>query len=209
MKTMSVVGRVSAVGFGAVLLAAAGTAIAAADEDYGSSDVDVRVEVPAIETPGVLALTIDSEGTAVLEESGSTDLVRQFTGTLPAVTVSDTRDPQDIQDGAVWYVLGTATDFVGDEGQADIPAANLGWDPQILTDDSDGLVFAGEEVETVIDGGEGLGPEADDAELFASTIDSRATAPGAWTANASLFLRTTPDVAPGSYASTITLSLFE
>ena len=30
-----------------------------------------------------------------------------------------------------------------------------------------------------------------------------------WTANASLFLKTGADVAPGSYSSTLTLSLFE
>ena len=49
-----------------------------------------------------------------------------------------------------------------------------------------------------------------DQELLALAIDSGAIASeGQWTANANLFLRTPATVAPGSYSSTLTLSLFE
>jgi hypothetical protein len=49
-----------------------------------------------------------------------------------------------------------------------------------------------------------------DQELLALAIDSEAVASeGQWTANADLFLRTASTVAPGSYRSTLTVSLFE
>ena len=118
-----------------------------------------------------------------------------------------------VGDAAAWYVLGTTSEFVGDAGQAPIAAGHLGWRPNLVDGGESGLVAVGDEVVTVIDaptqgGINNVGLV--DQELFASAWDSEDVASdGAWTANADLFLRTSSDVAPGNYRSTLTLSLFE
>jgi hypothetical protein len=82
---MRILNRGAIVGFTAVLAVAAGSA-AAADE-LGSDDVVVTVEIPEIEEPGVLALTVATDSAALVEE-GSDELERHFSGTLPTVTVT-------------------------------------------------------------------------------------------------------------------------
>lgn len=198
--------RASAVTIGSLMLVGvAGVAMAA---EYDSGDIDVEVEIVELETPGVLAMSVAGTSTT-LTETGSTDLVRQFTGTLPTVTVTDTRDPADIPTGVGWYVLGSATDFAGDAGQPDLGAQHLGWSPALIDGGDAGLVTEGDQVDTVLDDGpDNVGLV--DQELLALAIDSQAVASeGQWTANASLFLRTPATVAPGNYGSTLTLSLFE
>lgn len=190
----------------AMLVTVAGAAVA--EQQHGGSDVDVTVAIAEIDEPGVLALSVDGTS-AVLTEDGSDATVRQFTGTLPTVTVTDTRSPDEIPAGAGWYVLGTATDFVGDAGQPAIGADHLGWTPRLLDGGEQGLVAEGDPVATVLDGGpDGVGLQ--DQELLALAADSQAIATeGRWTATADLALRTEASVAPGAYASTVTLSLFE
>src|SRR4051812_41631218 len=89
----------------AAVLAGMAAAPAAAQADPGdSADVDVNVDITPIKVPGVLALTV--AGNAVsLQENGSDLLVRQFTGTLPTVTVTDTRTADEIPAGSSWAVL--------------------------------------------------------------------------------------------------------
>lgn len=196
--------RVSAVTAGALMLASV-AGVAVAEENHGESGVSVNVEIPEIEEPGLLALSVSGTTTA-LTEDGSDPLVRQFTGTLPSVTVTDTRSPEEIPDGAFWYVLGTSTDFTGDAGQEAISAGHLGWAPRLIDGGESGLVAEGDEVGTVLDAGPGLV----DQELLALAADSAAVAEeGQWTADADLFLRTPTTVASGNYAATLTLSLFE
>ncbi len=49
-----------------------------------------------------------------LTETGVDPTVREFTGTLPTVTVTDTRIyPDRISPDAFWYVLGSSSDFAG------------------------------------------------------------------------------------------------
>lgn len=206
MRKREFAARTSAVVVGALLLT--GLASAAAAEEYGSDDVDVNVDIAAIEGPGVLAMSVGGTS-ATLTETGSTELVRQFTGTLPTVTVTDTRSADEIPAGAGWYVLGSSTDFVGNAGQAAIGAKYLGWTPALIDGGDAGLVTEGDPVGTAVDGGpNGVGLV--DQELLALALDSGAIASeGQWTANAQLFLRTPATVAPGSYSSTLTLSLFE
>jgi hypothetical protein len=191
------------------VLACGATAIASAADD--GSDVDVNVDIVPIEEPGVLALTVAADSTSLVE-SGSTATVRQFTGTLPTVTVTDTRRPEDIPAGAGWSVLGSATAFTGAAGQAPIPAGNLGWAPQLVAGDQEGLVSAGLDVQTVLDTPTQPGNNVGlvDQELLFATFDSGAiVTEGQWSANAQLFLRTPATVAAGSYTSKLTLSLFE
>lgn len=204
--------RLAAAVLGAVALAVGGGALAAtAAEEQGEGDVDVKVDIAPVEQPGVLAMSI--AGTSVtLTESGSTALTRQFVGSLPRVTVADTRTPAEIPEGAYWYVLGTASDFVGSAGQPEITAGHLGWRPSLIDGGASGLVAVGDEVMTVLD--EETLPGNDvglvDEELLAMAADSEEIATeGRWTAEADLFLKTDVAVAPGGYSSVLTLSLFE
>jgi hypothetical protein len=183
---------------------------AASAEPGDSEDVRVTVDIEEIREPGVLAMTIAGDSVA-LSEDGSTLLIRQFVGTLPTVTVTDTRTTEEVPAGAAWAVLGSASDFVGDAGQAPISAGHLGWRPNLIDGGETGQVAAGEEVVTVLDEptqpGNNVGLQ--DQELLFSTFDSGAVTGDSYTCNANLFLRTPVDVAPGTYTSTVTLSLFE
>jgi hypothetical protein len=175
-----------------------------------SDDVRVTVDIEEIREPGVLAMSIAGDSVA-LAENGSTLLVRQFVGTLPTVTVTDTRTAQEVPDGAAWAVLGSATDFAGDAGQPAIGAGHLGWTPNLIDGGDTGLVTEGEEVVTVLDEPTQPGNNVGlvDQELLVSTFDSEAVTGDSYSVNANLFLRAPADVAAGSYTSTLTLSLFE
>jgi len=191
---------------GGLMLAGVGTAAFAefpnADD---SGDVDVKVNIAATDD-GALSLTVAGTETT-LTESGTTASYRQFTGALPNVTVTDTRE--DVPAGVAWYVVGQASNFVGTAGQADITPDHLGWAPNLVTADN-GEVAEGDVVDTALDGGvNNVGLVGQ--ELLALALDSgeAQAASGQWTANAGLTLKTPVNVAPGSYTSTLTLSLFE
>jgi hypothetical protein len=204
-RRLIVVGAAMAVLVGGMALPSPASA-----EPGDSEDVRVTVEVTEIREPGVLALTIAGDSVA-LSEDGSTLLIRQFVGTLPTVTVTDTRTPEEVPAGAAWAVLGNATEFVGNAGQPAISAGHLGWRPNLIDGGDAGQVTEGEEVVTVLDEptqpGNNVGLQ--DQELLVSTFDSAAVTGDSYTVNANLFLRAPADVAPGTYTSTLTLSLFE
>jgi hypothetical protein len=183
---------------------------AAVADPGDSSDVDVTVDITPIKVPGVLALTVAGSAVA-LRENDSTPTVRQFTGTLPTVTVTDTRTADEIPAGSSWAVLGSSSDFTG-TGLAPITADHLGWKPRLVdAGDSAGQVSEGEEVVTSLDQptqpGNNVG--LTDQELLVSTYDSASVTGGAYSVNADLFLRTPADVQAGSYQAKLTLSLFE
>ncbi|SFR70310.1 hypothetical protein SAMN05428970_0911 [Agromyces sp. CF514] len=190
---------------GLMLVGVGSAAFAAYPDPEGSSGVDVKVDIASVEN-GALSLTVANTETT-LTETGSTAQYRQFTGALPDVTVTDTRD--EVPAGVFWYVTGQAGSFTGENGQPAITADHLGWSPALLTD-NDGEVAAGDVVGTALDAAPnnvGLTGE----ELLALSLDSESAsaASGQWTANAGLVLKTPVDVAPGSYTSLLTLSLFE
>ncbi|WP_433532966.1 hypothetical protein ACQPYA_13730 [Micromonospora sp. CA-263727] len=195
---------------GALLAGSVAMASPALAEPGDESDVQVTVDIEPIREPGVLAMSVAADSVA-LTEDGSTLLVRQFVGTLPTVTVTDTRTADEVPEGAAWAVLGSATDFVGSAGQAPIGAGHLGWKPRLIDGGDTGLVSEGEEVVTVLDEATQPGNNVGlvDQELLVSTFDSGAVAGDAYSVNADLFLRTPGDVAAGAYTSTLTLSLFE
>jgi hypothetical protein len=190
--------------------------LAAAEDQLDTDDVEVKVTISELDG-GVLAMSVDDDETT-LAESGSTALVRQFTGALPTVTVTDTRDPDDIPAGVFWYVLGSASDFEGDDNQPDISAKNLGWAPELDASVDPGEVMQGDPVGSLLDL-DPTDPDYDDdaelaglidAELLAMAWDSATAAPtGEWSATADLTLKTEATVAAGNYTSTLTLSLFE
>ncbi|MDQ1175893.1 hypothetical protein AB6V29_15315 [Microbacterium sp. 20-116] len=187
---------VAALGVG-ILAAAGGGSAFAADEDT----VDVQVEIAPAAEPGVLALTVADDATTLTEgEASGTD--RTFTGTLPTVTVTDTRLPENVDPEAYWYVMGAISDFAGDAGQPAISSADsFGWYPTIVAGDS-ALVAPGDPVDPGIGG-------FVDAELLANADNSAAAAGGAYSASAGLVLQTPATVAPGAYSATITLTLLE
>jgi len=199
--------RIAAASAGTMVLAGVATA-ALAEENHGESSVDVEVDIAEISEPGILALSVGGTST-VLTETGAEDLVREFTGTLPIVTVTDTRSPEDIPDGAAWYVMGSATDFTAADGQDPIGAGHLGWVPRLIDGGEAGLVGEGDPVDTVLDPGpNNVGLV--DQELLASVWNSgQVASEGQWTATADIFLRMPAVVAAGAYTSTLTLSLFE
>lgn len=203
--------RLHVVTAGAVLASVAAFPAAAHAEDGDSAGVQVTVDIAEIREPGVLALSVAGNAVA-LTENGSTLLVRQFTGTLPTVTVTDTRTAEEVPAGASWAVLGSSTNFTGSAGQAPITADHLGWKPHLVDGgESGGLVVEGEEVVTVLDDptqpGNNVG--LTDQELLVSTFDSAAVAGDSYAVDADLYLRTPADVTAGQYTATLTLSLFE
>jgi hypothetical protein len=205
MSKKSMAARCAVGVIGGLMLAGVGVAAFADPSENGSGDVDVTVDIASTET-GALSLTVAGTETT-LTETGSTASFRQFTGALPNVTVTDTRE--DVDAGVFWYVTGQASDFVGAAGQTSITPDHLGWTPSIVTA-NDGEVAEGDAVGTSIDGGvNGVGLVGQ--ELLALALDSAdaQAASGQWTATANLVLKTPVTVAPGSYTSTLTLSLFE
>lgn len=202
------VARWSAIAAGVAIFASSAGA-AFAETPHGNEDIDVSVSIPKTSESGVLAMSIAGTSTA-LTENGSDALVRQFTGTLPTVTVTDTRTAAEIEPGVGWYVLGTATELTGDAGQAPIGAEHLGWAPRLIDGGDAGLVTEGDPVQTVLDTDAPDPFGLVDQELFAMALDSaEIAAEGQWTATADLTLRTGATVAPGAYSGTLTLSLFE
>lgn len=200
--------RILALGAGCTLLLGVGTAAVAETTQQDASDVQVNVDIAKIDEPGVLAMSV-AGGSMTLAEKGSTELIRQFTGSLPTVTVTDTRSAEQIPDGAAWYVLGSASSFTAGSGSSLIDASHLGWAPKLIDGGDSGLVTEGEEVGTVVDQApDNVGLV--DQELLAMAFDSQAVhEEGSWSVGADLFLRTGADVVPGSYTSKLTLSLFE
>ncbi|MFF4129587.1 hypothetical protein ACFYYP_39240 [Microbispora rosea] len=191
-------------------LALAGAATPAmADDDPATGGVDVSVNIQPTTTPGQLSMTVADNNGVSLQENGSDAAARQFTGTLPTVTVTDTRTPEEIPAGEYWAVVGQASQFVAaDDPAKTIGPEYLGWKPHLISDSSTGAVAAGEPVSSVVSDGTGA-PEVGlkGQELLVSSADS-AEEIGTSQVNADLALRTPADVAAGEYHSTITLSLF-
>lgn len=187
---------------GMLLLGAAGAAVA---DELDSGEVDVTVDIAALPPVGALTMSVAADATALTEVTSGDDELREFTGILPTVTVSD--DREEVPDGAFWYVVGQSSAFTA-AGVPELGPEHLGWTPHLLTE-NDGEVAEGPEVGTVFDDApNNVGLEGE--EFLALALDSgEARATGEWQANADLTLKTPIDVAPGNYSATITLTLWE
>nr|SBO94183.1 hypothetical protein BN4615_P3699 [Nonomuraea gerenzanensis] len=192
-----------------VALAGVGVAGPAVADDDPEKGIDVTVTIEPSTTAGQVSMTVADSGGVSLQEDGSNAAARQFVGTLPTVTVTDTRRPEEIPAGDFWAVVGQASEFTATSGSAPpIGPQYLGWRPHLLTGSSSGAVEAGEPVSSVISDGSGapaVGLQGQ--ELLVSTANS-ADEIGTWQVNADLALRTPADVTAGEYRSTLTLSLF-
>jgi len=207
MANRGVVLRASAAVLGGILLTGVAGAAFAEDIVGDPDDVDVNVTIEEITEPGVLAMTVGGDSVSLAESASADPGVREFHGELPTVTVTDTRTAEEIPDGAYWYVIGTATDFVGDSGQDPISAGHLGWSPEVEDPEGTGVVAPGDTVDTVLDSPpNNVGLVGQELLAMASTSEE---AIGSWNATADLLLKVPSTVAPGGYASTLTLSLFE
>lgn len=198
---------VAAGALGAVLLGVVATATVATAEP--GDDLGVPVTV-TIEDQGELSLSVASTDPVALSEiEGVTD-AREFRGTLPTVTVSDTRS--DVPEGVGWAVVGSASDFTdaGDPTKT-FGGEHLGWTPRLLSAANEG-VGEGDAISSVVDDGTGaatVGLEGEEL-LFSAWDSSEVQAvSGTWQATADLVLRTPADIPSGQYGSTLTLSLFE
>ncbi|MFI6741685.1 hypothetical protein ACIBI9_53000 [Nonomuraea sp. NPDC050451] len=209
MKTNRTTQILAAAMLGVALAAGVGVAGPAAADDDPGKGIDVSVTIEPNTTPGQVSMTVADNGGVALQENGSNAAARQFVGTLPTVTVTDTRRPEDIPAGDFWAVVGQAGEFTATSGSAPpIGPQYLGWRPRLLSGSSSGAVEAGEPVSSVISDGSGaptVGLQGQ--ELLVSTANS-ADEIGTWQVNADLALRTPADVAAGEYHSTLTLSLF-
>lgn len=199
----------AATAIAALATSLAGGAALAAPGENGEVSADGVLLTVDIEDEGALSMSVDTSTPVVLAENGSDDEVRQFTGTLPTVTVTDTRAESPA--GAYWSVIGNTGDFVDvDDATSTISGTYLGWAPALVeVPVGDDLVSEGEAVESEADGGTGVVGGYD---LLVSAFDSEGAREygSEWKANAALSLRVpVAEAAPGSYESTLTLSLFE
>ena len=191
-------------------LALAGVAVPAmAADDPDTNGIDISVNIAPIRVPGEVSMTVADNNGVTLTENGTDAAARQFTGTLPTVTVTDTRLPDEIPAGDFWAVVGQSSQFVatGDPAKT-IGPEYLGWAPHLRSGSTTGSVAAGEPVSSVVSDGTGapaVGLQGQ--ELLISTANS-ADEIGTHQVNADLALRTPVDVAAGEYHSTLTLSLF-
>lgn len=197
--------QVTTTAFGILLLAATGSTAATAEKVVDGGSVDVTVDVADRFPSGILALSVAVDSAALTEVDSGDPMVREFTGILPEVTVTDTRSEVP---GAPWYVLGTASDFTS--GSDTITADHLGWSPT-LTYDYGPEVQPGGDVSSVADDPGSKGLAYADGELLYVNYDQIATYDqGSWSASAGLQLKVdAKDVAAGRYTSVLTLSLFE
>ncbi|MDQ1123570.1 hypothetical protein [Microbacterium trichothecenolyticum] len=200
--------RIAVATVGALVLV--GTAGAAFAAEVGDQDVNVSVDIPAVDGPGSLSLTVAGTSATLTESASGNPEVRQFDGALPTVTVTDTREVADIPADHFWYVVGQASAFTGPNG-ASISADHLGWTPRLVDGGDTGLVAEGEAVATSEDTGEDAVGLVDQ-ELLYTALESAAvkqSGESSWTADAALTLKTDAGVTPGAYTSKLTLSLFE
>jgi hypothetical protein len=195
----------------AALLVSGGSAVAVAAQPGTDTDIGVDVDITSLTPPGAVTMTV-APGRATLTENGSTDTVRQFTGSLPQVTVTDTRTADQLASGGAWYILGSSSAFTA-EGGATIGADHIGWSPRLVSGD-DTSVSVGGDVGTSLDPNTGTDAATNrglvDKELLALG-DPQSVPDGgvSSTATADLTLKVEPTVKAGTYSAVITLSLFE
>jgi hypothetical protein len=159
--------------------------------NLGSSQIQLSANDASAPYTGNLALSVGSGTSAALAQvdpesaAGHPALASDatghrhawvFTGSLSGISVQDTRPSE-----AGWKLTGQATSFAN--GTVSVPAANLGWDPKLVTTGSDA---EGTVVLASADKGNGLGTAN-----FSSALELRI-----------------PDTSPaGNYSSTLTLTL--
>lgn len=175
------------------------TARASGTPGPDAGDIPVTADIPGLpgagDGPGTLAFTV-APGSVDLGEARNRGDRLALTGSLPGVTVTDTRP------AGAWTVTGRASDLAGSgtaQG-ATVPAAHLGWAPHLVGVSSPATTAVpGERVAPALAGGAGL---AGPARLASGTGQGSASL------GADLELQVPVDTTAGGYAGTLTVSLF-
>ena len=168
-------------------------------EDGGPSDADgIPVDVSIVDQAGALMLTVGDYGDGVtLTADGERPDRWRYSGDLPKVTVTDSRNAEQAAGGG-WAVTGQSTDFTSTEGT--ITADHLGWVPRVLSPRAG--VTAGPAPTTALDGGAGLSTPS---RLASATAEGRR---GTAELDAKLVLDAPVGTAEGDYSARVTVSLF-
>jgi hypothetical protein len=208
---------------GALILAGFGSAAFADPIDPVGPDGTgvVLLELEAEGEGGLWMSVADDQETLVEDTAQAVGGVRVFEGTLPTVTVSDTRTGSEVPEpgDVYWYVTGEVADFVHDDLTTTIPGHQLGWAPAMTTNPG-GDVDPGDLVCSSVDDTDGAstnecvggteGGIQGGSDLLFWALDSGDANPfKAWSAQAALTLKTSGVVLPGHYAADLTLTLME
>ena len=161
-----------------------------------SDGIEIEATVPE-EADGYLSLSIADDDTVTLGEATNAGDRLVMSGTLPTVTVTDSRTEEQAS-GTGWALAGRASDLVGEQGS--IGADHLGWTPSLVSE-RDG-VTAGPDVHSVLSGGGGL---AAPQRLAEATHAGRT---GSTSVSSQVQLEVPVDTEPGSYTGAVTVSLF-
>lgn len=206
--------KVLAGGFTAALLGAAvlSAPLAAADDIPvdGQGGIDLTLSVVEV---GELIMSVETGTPVALAEQDSADENRVFTGTLPTVTVSDTRGT--VPGALAWSVVGQAAPFTHvDDPAVQISNEFLGWTPSLIdpVEQPDlEAVAAGDEVLSAAEDDESAGLSGGFDLLIGSyTSEEAQELSEEWNVTAELKLvAPADDIVVGNYTSTLTLSLFE
>jgi type 1 glutamine amidotransferase len=159
----------------------------------------IPVEVSVVDAPGALSLTVGNYGSAVklLKQDTEDDLRWSFQGTLPTITIDDSRNNTQAGAGG-WAASGQSSDFTSAAGT--LTADHLGWAPRFVQPRA-GVVLGDRSV-TALDGGTGLSVPSPLAS--APNADRRGSAQ----VTADLFLELPAGTTEGDYSARVTLSLF-
>ncbi|MCS5717127.1 ThuA domain-containing protein [Herbiconiux sp. CPCC 205763] len=158
----------------------------------------IPLEVAVVDDPGALTLTVGSYGDAVglTRVASPTDRWR-YTGDLPEVTITDSRNASQAAGGG-WAAAGQSSEFTA--ATATLTPDHLGWEPR-LVGTRPGVTLGSPSV-TKLDGGTGLASSSPLAS--AGNADRRGTA----TVSAGLVLDLPVAATEGDYSARVTLSLF-
>jgi len=163
-------------------------------DDEPGAGIPVQATVEADGVPGVLVMTVADYGSGVLlqEQINAGDRLR-FVGSLPAVTVTDSR--ADTTCG--WRVTGQASSLSA--SSVVVSADHLGWTPTIVEPRPG--VTVGSQQQTVLSGGTGLLTPATLAEAVGAGTGSTAL-------GAEIVLEVPVDQVAGTYRGEVGLTLF-
>ena len=167
-------------------------------EEPAEGDIPVEAQIDGLpgdgsdgSEPGSLVLSV-SEGTATLGDQRNAGDRLRVTGTMPSVTVTDTR-----YNANGWSVAGQSSDLTADNDT--VTADHLGWNPYVV-DDAENPI-PGSTIRTVMADGEGL---AAPQTLGAANADNRI---GSTELAADLNLEVPVDTEAGTYQGALSVSL--
>jgi len=170
-----------------------------APEEPAEGDIPVEAHVDGLpgdgsdgSEPGSLVLSV-SEGTATLGNQRNAGDRLRMTGSMPSVTVTDTR-----YDANGWSVAGQSSDLTA--GEQIVTADHFGWKPYVV-DDAENPI-PGATVRGVLADGEGL---AAPQTLGLADADNRV---GSTELAADLNLEVPVDTEAGTYQGALSVSLF-